>query len=371
MGDQIIYLEKYIDSTTSLPAELNRILNSIKDLDERSDDLAAQIQENVEAVLRMPPASGGAAATRGGKAGESKELRELRAQIDKDQQLLIQFAEEKVQLAVQGYDLLELHVGQADLDIVHLESELQAMGMGDALGGVSMGAPDYSGGGFDEPAPKRAGSRLRDVPSFDSFDQAVPAEPKPRKTTITLNLSRQISGFESAAAAGEAQTPGVDSLGAATQKRPASTAPRKAATPVPQPVAPPTEGYQRNRRAAAAGVHAVAAEVAAMEEDDLAPEEHHARLAAAQTGMAAAAQQQQMPLPMQGMQMPASGVMPAAVPLNLLPPGLKQSSDQPQVSCLGSWLLGRTEGQGSSAPRAGWGEWWMRLGGVPMIGWGA
>ncbi len=52
------------------------------------------------------------------------------------------------------------------------------MGMGDALGGVSMGAPDYSGGGFDEPAPKRAGSRLRDVPSFDSFDQAVPAEPK-------------------------------------------------------------------------------------------------------------------------------------------------------------------------------------------------
>ena len=80
MGDQIIYLEKYIDSecagggvgcayaplpvvaltsqrpalppppchierpppaapagTTSLPAELNRILNSIKDLDERSD----------------------------------------------------------------------------------------------------------------------------------------------------------------------------------------------------------------------------------------------------------------------------------------------------------------------------------------------
>lgn len=330
MGDQIIYLEKYIDSTTSLPAELNRILNSIKDLDERSDDLAAQIQENVEAVLRMPPAGGGAAATRGGKPGESKELRELRAQIDKDQQLLIQFAEEKVQLAVQGYDLLELHVNQADLDIVHLENELQAMGMGDALGGMSMGAPDYSGGAFDEPAPKRGGSRLRDVPSFDSFEQAVPAEPKPRKTTITLNLSRQISGFEPAAAAGEAQTPGVDSLGAATQKRPASTAPRKAATPAPQPVAPPTEGYQRNRRAAAAGVHAVAAEVAAMEEDDLAPEEQHARLAAAQVSMAAVAQQQGV-LPMQGMQLPAAGVMQAGMPMNLLPPGLKQSSDKPQA----------------------------------------
>ncbi|KAL4428176.1 hypothetical protein ABPG75_002265 [Micractinium tetrahymenae] len=351
MGDQIIYLEKYIDSTTSLPAELNRILNSIKDLDERSDDLAAQIQENVEAVLRMPPASGGAAATRGGKGGESKELRDLRAQIDKDQQLLIQFAEEKVQLAVQGYDLLEQHLGQADLDIVHLEAELQAMGMGDALGGMSMGGPDYSGGTFDEPAPKRGGSRLRDVPSFDSFEQAVPAEPKPRKTTITLNLSRQISGFEAAAAAGEAQTPGVDSLGAAPpQKRPASTAPRKAATPAPQPAAPPTEGYQRNRRAAAAGVHAVAAEVAAMEEDDLTPEEQHARLAAQQGAMAAAAAavQQQVAVPMQGVQMPPAGAVQAGMVSSLLPPGLKQSADRPQApgrllvpADIGPGLVGR------------------------------
>lgn len=66
-------------------------------------DLAAQIQENVEAVLRMPPAAGsGAAGTRGKSGGgEPRELAELRSQISKDQQLLIQFAEEKVQLAVQ------------------------------------------------------------------------------------------------------------------------------------------------------------------------------------------------------------------------------------------------------------------------------
>ena len=50
------------------------------------------------------------------------ELAALRAQIESDQRLLIQFAEEKVQLAVQGYDLLEQHLAQADLDIVHLEA---------------------------------------------------------------------------------------------------------------------------------------------------------------------------------------------------------------------------------------------------------
>ncbi|PSC75473.1 PHD finger ING2 [Micractinium conductrix] len=272
MGDQIIYLEKYIDSTTSLPAELNRILNSIKDLDERSDDLAAQIQENVEAVLRMAPAGGGGG-SRGKAGGDApRELKELRDQIDRDQQLLIQFAEEKVQLAVQGYDLLEQHLGQADLDIVHLEAELHAMGMGDQLTGMSMG-PDYSGGTFEDTVPtrQRAGSRMRDVPSFDSIEQAAAAaaaDPKPRKTTITLNLSRQISGLE-AAGGGNAQTPGTESLGVArAQQRPGSAPPRKAVTPAPLPVAPATEGYQRNRRAAAAGVHAVAAEVAAMEEDE-------------------------------------------------------------------------------------------------------
>jgi hypothetical protein len=50
--------------------------------------------------------------------------------------------------------------------------------------------------------------------------------------------------------------------------------PRKAPTPAPQPAAPPSEGYQRNRRAAAAGVHAVAQQVADMEEEDMSPAAH-------------------------------------------------------------------------------------------------
>ncbi|KAI3428684.1 hypothetical protein D9Q98_007507 [Chlorella vulgaris] len=265
MGDQIVYLEKYIDSTTSLPAELNRILNSIKDLDERSDDLAAQIQENVEMVLKMPPAPSAG----GRKAGpEPLELTALRAQIENDQRLLIQFAEEKVQLAVQGYDLLEQHLGQADLDIVHLEAELQAMGVGDT-GGASMGGPDYSGGTFDDPQPvKRAASRMRDAPSFDSIELAAAAAEPKRKTTITLNipsqnLARPLAGFEGAGLA-DALTPGGAPLGAPPRKAPAQQAQLAAA--------PPSEGYQRNRRAAAAGVHAVAAQVAAdMEDDDMSP----------------------------------------------------------------------------------------------------
>lgn len=57
-----------------------------------------------------------------------------------------------------------------------------------------------------------------------------------------------------------------------------------------------------------------------------------------QVSMAAVAQQQGV-LPMQGMQLPAAGVMQAGMPMNLLPPGLKQSSDKPQVSCMGPWRM--------------------------------
>lgn len=135
-----------------------------------------------------------------------------------------------------------------------------------------------------------------------------PRRPAARKTTITLNLSRQISGFESVPAGGEAQTPGVDSLGlgaAAVPKRPPSTAPRKAPTPVPQPAVQPVEqGYQRNRRAAAAGVHALAAEVSAMEEDDPEEQQHaqHAHHVQQQRG---AVQQLQMPHVSDGVLFPA------------------------------------------------------------------
>ena len=63
--------------------------------------------------------------------------------------------------------------------------QLTAMGMGDL--GASLGGPEYSGGTYDDPAPKRAASRLRDAPSFDSFEAAgggaaAPADPKREHT---------------------------------------------------------------------------------------------------------------------------------------------------------------------------------------------
>jgi hypothetical protein len=67
-----------------------------------------------------------------------------------------------------------------------------------------MGNPDYSGGTFgDEPPPKRGGSRLRDVPSFDSMEQAAPNSDAKRALAVevvaapapALRLWHQRSGW--------------------------------------------------------------------------------------------------------------------------------------------------------------------------------
>eukprot|EP00887_Chlorella_sp_A99_P003614 scaffold7.g3614.t1 len=333
MADQVVYLETFVESTTSLPPELQRILNTIKDLDERSEDaaarpgrapclppaparsvlpldlearnmqngeyvavrrfvrileggadakatvdqvgawawgdwvrdLAAQIQDNVELVLAQPAAGGGGRRAGGGAADE---VADLRARVDADQRLLVQFAEEKVQLAVAGYDLLDSHLAQLDIDIRDLGEELAAVGgkhccqtvmglrtygaLGEALG-------DYSLGGDDDPAfpassarRNGGGGRLRDVPSFDSLDpSAVGAASELRRRSAATAAQVSLSGLE----------------GGATPAGGASGAPAAAGgalvSGLGEAYAPP-----RRQRAAAVAAHVAAAAVAAMEEEE-------------------------------------------------------------------------------------------------------
>lgn len=50
-----LYLESYVESTAALPAELQRILTTIKTLDERAQDLLDTLKRNTEAIVALPP----------------------------------------------------------------------------------------------------------------------------------------------------------------------------------------------------------------------------------------------------------------------------------------------------------------------------
>uniref|UniRef100_A0A1D1ZRI2 Inhibitor of growth protein N-terminal histone-binding domain-containing protein n=1 Tax=Auxenochlorella protothecoides TaxID=3075 RepID=A0A1D1ZRI2_AUXPR len=247
-ADQVIYLEKFIESTVHVPPELQRLLNTIKDLDERSEDLGAQIQDNVEVGLQ-------------GKLSK-EQARELLERIEADQKLLVQFAEEKVQLAMQGYDLLDIHLLSLDADAAALAEELQAnASLNDAFG------PDAgfggNGGAFDDPGTAPRTARLRDLSSYDSLEAVTDVKPGRRST---LGLSRQPSE--------DAMTPLAYDGGAgmAGGRRPQSSAGRR--TPLTSMLGPLPGGetggssHIPKRRAASAAVHAAAAAVAAMDEDE-------------------------------------------------------------------------------------------------------
>jgi hypothetical protein len=154
-------------------------------------ELAVQIQEEFDALMKSP------------KQPE-KEVAEMRRKIEANQSLLIQWAEEKAQLALTGYELIDTQYEQVNADLAGLAAELQATGqmMEDGYGGID----DYS---MDmappEPSGRRGASRLHYAPSFDpGLEQSLGLETGRgglttgrKSTTIPLNLSRQQSEYGS------------------------------------------------------------------------------------------------------------------------------------------------------------------------------
>jgi uncharacterized protein YsxB (DUF464 family) len=80
-------LESFVESTTFLPPDLQRHLNTIKTLDEKCASLSDVLQRNVNQLLLMPSAH---------TTGVTDEYLELSKRVENDQRQLLQFADEKV-----------------------------------------------------------------------------------------------------------------------------------------------------------------------------------------------------------------------------------------------------------------------------------
>eukprot|EP00798_Chlamydomonas_sp_ICE-L_P014781 gene14781-20831_t len=115
-------LENFIDSTALMPPELQRIMQTIKALDEKCIEITDAIQQGVTQLLGMPP-------KHLQTEGPSEEYLVLSKRVESGQKMLQQFALEKVQLAQQAYDLMELHAIELDKQIDEFESDLRAQGL--------------------------------------------------------------------------------------------------------------------------------------------------------------------------------------------------------------------------------------------------
>ncbi|XP_072389022.1 inhibitor of growth protein 5 isoform X1 [Diabrotica undecimpunctata] len=108
-----VYLEHYLDSLEHLPTELQRNFTLMRDLDTRAQGLMKNIDSIADNFLRN-------------KKTLTPEQR--KEKLDKIQALFNkakEYGDDKVQLAIQTYELVDKHIRRLDNDLARFESEIQ------------------------------------------------------------------------------------------------------------------------------------------------------------------------------------------------------------------------------------------------------
>lgn len=113
-----MYLEHYLDSLESLPGELQRNFTLMRELDQKAQDLMKEIDEKAEGYLSsvrsMSPEK------------RSSFLSAVQKLFNKSRE----FGDDKVQLAMQTYEMVDKHIRKLDADLARFEADLRDKSMG-------------------------------------------------------------------------------------------------------------------------------------------------------------------------------------------------------------------------------------------------
>jgi len=108
-----LYLEHYLESIESLPYDLQRNFSLQRDLDQRAHDLLDEIdklcEEYISKVRDLPPT----------------DRKDYFSKIENAFQKSREYGDDKVQLAVQTYEMVDKHIRRLDSDLSRFEEELK------------------------------------------------------------------------------------------------------------------------------------------------------------------------------------------------------------------------------------------------------
>ncbi|CAK9212434.1 unnamed protein product [Sphagnum troendelagicum] len=148
-----VFVDDYLEYSSSLPAELQRLLSTMRELDERSQSMVAQLREQVRVCLMKK--------REGPEADETVD--KMRQLIESNQTNALRLCTEKVLLAQQAFDLVDSHVKRLDEDLASFAEDLKQEGK------IPQDAPTILPSGAREekrkahfltPLAKRADARL-------------------------------------------------------------------------------------------------------------------------------------------------------------------------------------------------------------------
>jgi len=108
-----MYLEHYLDSLESLPAEMHKNFNTMRDLDQKSQDLMKKIDKHasdyLNKVRHMSPEK------------RTNQLNQIESMFSQSRE----FGDGKVMLAMQTYEMVDKHIRKLDAELARFEADIK------------------------------------------------------------------------------------------------------------------------------------------------------------------------------------------------------------------------------------------------------
>ncbi|XP_068151049.1 inhibitor of growth protein 5 isoform X1 [Drosophila tropicalis] len=111
-----IYLENYLDGLESLPTELERNFKLMRKLDDRAQTAMKSIDSHAKDFMRKLTESGAMS-----EEERKERLEDIKALFGKAKE----YSDDKVQLAIQTYELVDKQIRRLDNDLARFEGEIQ------------------------------------------------------------------------------------------------------------------------------------------------------------------------------------------------------------------------------------------------------
>ncbi|XP_076890760.1 PHD finger protein ING2-like isoform X4 [Bidens hawaiensis] len=119
-----VFVDDYLEYASTLPAELQRLLNTIRELDDRSQSMINQTRQQTKNCLDIASQN----YYTGNQEDADMDFEKMKRVIEANQDNALNLCTEKVLLARQAYDLIDSHVKRLDEDLHNFADDLKQEG---------------------------------------------------------------------------------------------------------------------------------------------------------------------------------------------------------------------------------------------------
>lgn len=120
-----VFVDDYLEYSNTLPAELQRLLNTIRELDERSQAMINHSRQQTNYCVGLASQTHG---SRKSNYEDDEAFEKLRKEIEANQNNALSLCTEKVLLARQAHDLIDSHIKRLDEDLINFVEDLKQEG---------------------------------------------------------------------------------------------------------------------------------------------------------------------------------------------------------------------------------------------------